>query len=143
MTKIFKAEHGTDLYNKALALRYEVLRKPINMQFSEAEMKHDEKMTYFLYMDNNEALGVVGLEFLTPTKGQLRQMAVHDKAQGSGLGRELVTHLENYSRAAGLVEIHLDARYPARGFYAKLGYTEYGEIYDKIGMKHIDMKKEL
>ena len=70
-------------------------------------------------------------------------MAVHDKTQGHGVGRQLVQFLENYCRERGFKKIVLDSRYPARGFYARLGYSEFGEIYDKIGLKHIDMKKVL
>ncbi len=124
-------------------MRQLILRDPLNMKYTEKELEHDKIMIYFGYDDNGEILGVVGLEKLSPIKAQLRQMAVHDKLQGKGVGRQLVRFLEDYCRKEGMKEIQLDARYPARGFYAKLGYSEFGEIYEKIGIDHIDMKKML
>ncbi len=143
MPQILHIPHSHKLYPNLLALRQLILRDPLGMTFSATELEQDKQMSYFIYYDNDEILGTVSLEILSPKKGQLRQMAVHDKTQGKGVGRQIVTALENHSREIGLTEIHLDSRYPARGFYAKLGYTEYGDIYDKIGIKHINMKKSL
>ncbi len=143
MPEIIKIVHSDKRYKEALALRQLILRDPLNMKYTEKELEHDKIMIYFGYDDNGEILGVVGLEKLSPIKAQLRQMAVHDKLQGKGVGRQLVRFLEDYCRKEGMKEIQLDARYPARGFYAKLGYSEFGEIYEKIGIDHIDMKKML
>ena len=141
--KIVEVRYGDALYPHVLALRQLILRDPLKMKFSAEELEADKKYVYFAYIEGDEVLGVVGLEKHSPEKFQLRQMAVHDKTQGKGVGRQIVAALEKHVQNAKGKEIHLDSRYPARGFYAKLGYTEYGEIYDKIGIKHIDMKKIL
>lgn len=141
--EIIKVKYSDNRYKDVLAIRQLILRDPLGMVYSADELERDKIMSYFAYIDGGEVLGTVGLEKLSPQKVQLRQMAVHDKLQGQGVGRKLVQALEIYSKANGFKEVHLDARYPARGFYAKLGYEEYGEIYDKIGLKHIDMKKML
>ena len=143
MGEILTIKQNEDLYKDVLALRQLILRDPLSMTYTNDELEADKKFIFFAYRDNGELLGTVSLEALSKEKAQLRQMAVHDRLQGKGVGRELVMALEDYCRKNGFKEIHLDARYPARGFYAKLGYTEYGAIYDKIGIKHIDMMKKL
>ena len=142
MGEILAVKHSDDLYAQVLALRQLILRDPLSMTYTQEELDRDKHMVYFAYF-SGEVLGAVGLEKLSDEKAQLRQMAVHDKLQGRGVGRALVEALEDHCRQNGFKEIHLDARYPARGFYARLGYSEYGDIYDKIGIKHIDMKKTL
>lgn len=143
MPEIFKVVYSDKRYPEVLALRQLILRDPLGMTYTQKELDADKGMIFFAYYNDGEILGTVGLEDLGNGKAQLRQMAVHDKTQGQGVGRKIVEALEEHCREAGFKEIHLDSRYNARGFYEKLGYTEYGEIYDKIGLKHIDMKKVL
>ena len=87
--QILKIEHSDKRYPEVLALRQLILRDPLGMTFSAKELEHDKIMIYFAYDENGEILGAVGLEKMGNGKAQLRQMAVHDKLQGKGVGRQL------------------------------------------------------
>lgn len=83
---------------------------------------------------------VLGIAYWAPermTDGtwNLYMLAVHPEAQGRGLGRRIVTHVEQACRAEGvrllLVEtLGIDAFSPQRAFYAGCGYEEDACIRD-------------
>ncbi len=79
-----------------------------------------------------------------PSTGRLFQMAVAPDQQGKGLGRVLVSALEDHLRSGGSVkEITLHAREVAVGFYLKLGYSIFGEEFEEVGVKHRHMRKDI
>jgi GNAT superfamily N-acetyltransferase len=126
------------LYQECLNIRYEVLRKPLGMDIKPEEKESDKRATHILAQVDGRAVGTVSL-----IDNRLRQMAVIDGQQGLGIGAELVRHLEKVAKGQGVREVILDARFNAIPFYEKLGYECCSGIYDKIGLKHRDMKKAL
>ncbi len=125
-------------YQQCLDIRLEVLRKPLGMVITEEDRQKDAKSTHVMLSVDGQPAGTVSL-----MGNVLRQMAVLDKYQGLGLGAKLVRHLEGLAKERGLKEITLDARYSAIPFYEKLGYECCSDIYDKIGIKHRDMRKDI
>jgi len=56
---------------------------------------------------------------------------VPDRLRGHGLGERLMREAEKVARAQGCTGIWLDTfSFQAPGFYAKLGYTIFGELAD-------------
>ncbi len=54
---------------------------------------------------------------------------VDEAHRGQGLGRQLLTAVENAAREAGCTLIHLDTfDFQARDFYLKLGYEVFGML---------------
>lgn len=125
-------------YPHCLAIRFEVLRKPLGMEILPEDREKDLDSTHILLQVDGEAAGTVALR-----GNALRQMAVLDKFQGQGLGAKLVRYLQEIAKVRGIREIMLDARFNAIPFYEKLGYECCSDIYDKIGLKHRDMKKSI
>ena len=78
-----------------------------------------------------DAAGLVGCVHveLRGERGYLGLLSVEPSRQGTGLGRELVSVAEEYSRAAGCRAIDLrivSARGELLPFYRRLGYVENG-----------------
>lgn len=85
---------------------------------------------------------------LYPTPGQpevfhIGRVAVRQDCRGQGLGQKVVLALEEKARQLGGQAIQLSAQCHVQGFYEKLGYTAYGDIYLDEHCPHIDMKKPL
>jgi GNAT superfamily N-acetyltransferase len=56
---------------------------------------------------------------------------IPDELRGAGIGRQLMEEAEQVAREAGCLGIWLDTfSFQAPGFYAKLGYKEFGAIAD-------------
>ncbi|MBA4534151.1 GNAT family N-acetyltransferase [Brevibacillus halotolerans] len=75
--------------------------------------------------------------------GKIERVAVKQETRGTGLGRELMLHLEKIAVQQGNSTLKLSAQLQAQPFYEKLGYEGYGEIFDDAGIDHIMMKKQL
>jgi hypothetical protein len=81
---------------------------------------------------------------LTRVDGQavrMRQVAVDESRQRSGIGTALVAAAEQAARDMGYAQIVLHARMSAAGFYEKLGYEREGEPFDEVGIAHVAMCK--
>lgn len=141
MPEIIITEYGTEIYRESLKLRHEVLREPLGLVYTEKELDNDRHINYLIYIDNSEMLGVVGIQDKGNGVAQLKQMGISDKLKGQGIGRLMVKRLEEYAKEKGFVEVMLEARLYAKGFYDKLGYEAYGDVYVNIGIDHIKMKK--
>jgi predicted GNAT family N-acyltransferase len=64
------------------------------------------------------------------------RVAVQREARGQGFGREVMRALQAEARARGLPGITLAAQLHAIGFYERLGYTAYGDVFLDAGIEH-------
>lgn len=67
-----------------------------------------------------------------PHRGDLKKLLVHSKARGRGLGRLLMTAIEQEAAKAGKTLLVLDTATgsPAESIYPRLGWTRVGIIPD-------------
>lgn len=75
--------------------------------------------------------------------GHIGRIAVVRSHRGKGLGRRVVTFLEDSARALGLQRVFLGAQLQAIPFYEKLGYRCYGDEFMDAGIAHRRMEKML
>ena len=105
-----------------------------------AELEQDEKdplCRHALLLRNGRAVATGRLE----SDGHIGRIAVVRSCRGSGLGRRIVTFLENKAKARGLHRIFLGAQLQAIPFYEKLGYRCYGNEFLDAGIVHRHMEK--
>ncbi|MEU5401513.1 GNAT family N-acetyltransferase [Streptomyces sp. NPDC005963] len=76
--------------------------------------------------DENDAL--LGFYALLIDPPELDLMFVADRAQGLGVGRQLVTHMIAEARAAGLATVRVVSHPPAEGFYRSVGAQRTGTV---------------
>jgi GNAT superfamily N-acetyltransferase len=79
-----------------------------------------------------------------PGAWRLRGMATSAEYRGQGLGAALVAAALGHVAAGGGTLVWCHARTPAQGFYAREGFTVYGEVFDEpdIG-PHLRMWREV
>lgn len=85
---------------------------------------------------------VVGTGRLLPT-ATIGRMVVAEPVRGRGVGARVLECLEQRARSRGFATVELHAQLHAAGFYDKVGYTPYGEVYLEAGIEHVSMRKEL
>lgn len=72
-------------------------------------------------------VGTIALERKSKAEGELRRLSVKTEFRRSGLGRELIAHLEQWARAQQFQRVTLTTGVvmeEAVAFYPKVGYTE-------------------
>jgi predicted GNAT family N-acyltransferase len=74
-------------------------------------------------------------------RGDVGRMAVLKEHRRRGYGAAVLESLEREGAARGVRRFKLGAQLHARGFYERCGYTAYGDVYDDVGIPHIDMEK--
>jgi predicted GNAT family N-acyltransferase len=75
--------------------------------------------------------------------GKIGRMAVLKEHRGEGIGARVLEALEREGAARGLREFRLSAQLTARGFYDRTGYHAVGDVYDEVGIPHIEMRKHI
>lgn len=124
-------------------LRYQILRKPLGLSFTQQEMEEEKNNIHIGCFDDERLEGCCMLVPLDNSMIQLRQMAVLSGLQGKGIGKVLMQFAENISRDQGYKKIIMHARKTAVGFYEKSGYTKTGDEFLEVTIPHFVMEKSL
>jgi predicted GNAT family N-acyltransferase len=140
---VFEAPLGSDLYRQALALREAILRRPLGLSLTADELVDDETRQHFCALLFGRVVGSVSLKPLGEALIQLKQMAVAQERQRSGVGRQLLAHAEVWASSSGFQLMVLNARIGAEGFYAAYGYLAEGEVFEEHTLPHVKMTKRL
>ncbi len=136
--------HNSELYSETVQLRYEVLRRPLGLDFTAEQLANETSDFHLAGFD--EAGKICCCLVLTPIDTvtvQMRQVSVASGKQGMGLGRQLVEYSEQIAVQNSFVEMVLHAREPAVEFYLKLGYEFNGDPFVEVGIPHRLMCKTL
>ena len=136
-------DHLSPAYALAVALRSEILRKPLGLEFTEAQLASEVDSLHLTCWDGEVLVGTL---LLTPREEgavQMRQVAVDGRRQGAGIGRLLVEESEAEARRRGFTRMLLHARDTAIGFYEKLDYHRVGVPFTEVGILHQEMEKSL
>jgi GNAT superfamily N-acetyltransferase len=136
-------DHGTPEYRQMVKLREEILRKPLGLAFSPAELEKEKDNLLMAAFEDDQILGCCMLIEEDPQTVRLRQMAVLDDLQGKGIGKALMTFAENLARDRGYRSITMHARKNSVGFYEKMGYKRKGTECEEITIPHFVMEKQL
>jgi N-acetylglutamate synthase-like GNAT family acetyltransferase len=135
--------HNSREYEEEIALRDEVLRKPLGLAYTQDQLEQ-EKDSYHLACRLGKALvACVILKPISDDLMQMRQFAVRSEYQGQGYGRQLAKYAEDFARQKGVKEIYLHSREIALSFYEKLGYRKEGEPFTEVTLPHRRMRKNL
>lgn len=71
---------------------------------------------------------VLGFYSLVLAPPELDLLFVADEAQGRGIGRLLVAHMQSEARAAGLDRVKVVSHLPAKDFYHRVGALRTGTV---------------
>ena len=136
-------KHDTPDYRTMIALRYDVLLKPIGIPLDfidEPSEKHDFLIGAY---DNETLCGCCILTVLDDGTMKLRQMAVDVQKQGEGTGKTLLRYAETLCKNQGYTLLQLNARDVVIPFYEKLGYQIRGTGFNEVSIPHHTMTRQL
>ena len=130
--------------NQIIDLRYAVLRQPWNKPKDTATDDLELTSINAFIEQDGEIVACGRLQDNGNRLGQIRYMSVHPNYQGKGLGKLIVTKLEEEAKRIELAAIELQARENALEFYKSQGYfvkeTSF-KLWDII--QHYLMTKEI
>ena len=115
-------EHGTEEYAQAVALREEVLRKPLGLFFTQEELEQEKKHVHIAGFLGKELCATAAL---VPDESalQMQRVAVKPQFHHMGIGSHLLAFCEKYARKYNFKSIYCHARDTAVPFYLKNTYA--------------------
>src|SRR4029078_2400687 len=136
-------DYGTRDYKLMISLRYQLLRKPLGLSFTDDELEEEKNDILIGCFDDDKLEGCCLLKETTPDMLRLRQMAVVSGLQGKGIGKILLQFAENIARDRGYKKIIMHGRKTEVGFYENLGYKKRSGEFEEVPILHYVMEKEL
>ncbi len=136
-------EYRSADYMLSLHLRDKILRQPLGLSFTEAELGKDEHDTHFGLFTDQNILACLILSEADSQRMKMRQVAVDRNFQGKGFGRQLSLAAEKYALQQGFTTMFCHARKTAAPFYLSLGYRTLGDEFTEVNIPHFLMEKEL
>jgi N-acetylglutamate synthase-like GNAT family acetyltransferase len=140
---LMQIEHGSEKYQQMVALRDELLRRPLGLNFEPGELEREKEDMLIGAFEDSRILGCCILTEVAPDTVRLRQMAVSKKHQHKGIGHSIMVFAENLARDRGYKKITMHARDTAIGFYSKHGYKVSGDEFYEVTIPHHIMEKNL
>jgi predicted GNAT family N-acyltransferase len=75
--------------------------------------------------------------------GKLERICILEPYRKFGLGKVIITVLEEIAQERGATRVKLHGQTQAEGFYKKLGYQSSSNVFLEDGIPHLLMTKEL
>ncbi len=137
-------DYASPDYDETVQLRTELLRIPLNLEFTTEQLSEEWKDIHLVCLDNQDnLLGALILSEKDSTSIKMRQVVVEKTNQKSGIGRILVAESERIAKKMGYELMVLNAREVVLDFYLKLGYKKIGKRFVEVGIPHFKMQKAL
>ncbi|OJV50448.1 MAG: hypothetical protein BGO31_13865 [Bacteroidetes bacterium 43-16] len=130
-------------YLEVLALRQEVLRKPLGLNLYEEDLSAELDAQIFIYKTNDKVVACLLAMPADVDSMRLKQMAVSETCRGKGIGNQLMKAAETFAQEKGFKTIYFHARESAIPFYEKLGYQTLSDTFEEVGIPHKKMGKTL
>ena len=125
----------TDL-TVSLSIRYDVFVVEQNVPVELERDELDATALHFLGRVDDVPTGTARIVVKDDT-GKIGRVAVLKAARGNGLGTALVrTCLDELRKTPGVMRAALGAQLDALGFYERLGFVAYGDVFDDAGIDH-------
>lgn len=130
-------------YTQLLALRQEVLRKPLGLDYSPEDLASERDDLHFAVFNNDQVVGCFLIRAVKTDTWKLRQFAVSPTLQGKGIGQWMLSEMEKIARQHGVNHISMHARETAVPFYEAQGYQRVGKPFTEVTIPHWRMEKTL
>ncbi|MGE7543281.1 GNAT family N-acetyltransferase [Sporosarcina newyorkensis] len=97
---------------------------------------------HILVVDEEQAVGTGRIRDVDGV-GKLERICILPSHRQLGLGKVIVSALEEIAQEQGIGRVKLHGQTHAEKFYHKLGYKTASEVFMEEGIPHIVMEKEL
>lgn len=134
--------HGDKEWEKAVKLREEVLRKPMNSFFTDDELTSEKENVHIVGVVDNEIIAAAVL-VLEQEKIKMQRVAVKSDLRNYNIGSKMMSYCENYAVKNKYDQIYCHARDTAVKFYLNNYYVSDGDYFQEDGIPHLKMYKEL
>jgi predicted GNAT family N-acyltransferase len=127
---------------KAFAIRQAVFVDEQGVSLEEEFDEYEELADHLLVCTGGQAVGTGRIRFVEK-KAKLERICILDTHRKEGIGALIIKELETIALKQGYKHFTLHAQTHAKGFYEKLGYSSYSDMFMEEGIPHIIMEKRI
>lgn len=102
----------------------------------------DGDAVHFISKAGDKAVGTARI-LIKGTTAKIGRVCVLKEARGTHQGLALMNACIEWARTEKFERVVLGAQLDAMGFYEKLGFTAYGEVFNDAGIDHRNMELTL
>jgi predicted GNAT family N-acyltransferase len=119
-------------------IRIKIFNEELGLSNSDIFDEDDRELEQFLIICDSNTIGTFRLRDVD-TSHKIERMGILSKYRSKGYGKLSLDEIKSYSKKANKSKIILDSIYDVRNFYAKSGFVEFGDVYCKVGIPHVNM----
>ncbi|MCP3429133.1 bifunctional GNAT family N-acetyltransferase/hotdog fold thioesterase [Opacimonas viscosa] len=125
--------------------RWQILREPFNYPKGSEKDEYENVAEHRMVLNNkNEIIAVGRCHFNTAEEVQIRHIAVSFDAHGKGMGRVILSALENFAVENGAIRAVTNSLETSEHFFRSCGYVVADEAaQDLMRLKRLQMVKKL
>ena len=123
-------------------IRKVVFTDELNISESYLLDKYDETCDQFLIKNGEITIGALRLR-KENNAVKLERMAILSEFRKMSFGIKAINEVKKYCITKSESKIFLDSIYDIRDFYKKCGFTEIGDIFERVGLRHIRMEMSI
>jgi len=135
--------YGDTLYLQGLAVRDEMLRKPLGLSFSNLDLKEEANHHFLVAFNDAKVVGTSQWYWTDNEVIRVKQVSVLSEYQSKGVGRLMNEFIEQWCENNQVKTVELHARKVAYGFYSRLGFEFVGEEFFEVNIPHNKMSKKI
>jgi predicted GNAT family N-acyltransferase len=128
----------TDDFTQVRDIRIKIFNEELGLSNSDIFDEDDMELEQFLIICNGNTVGTFRLRNVGSFH-KIERMGILSKYRSKGFGKLSLDKIKSYSEKANKSKIVLDSIYDVRNFYAKSGFVQFGDIYCKVGIPHVNM----
>ena len=103
----------------------------------------DHKAMHMVVKDGQRVIGTARVQFMAVSKAKIERMAILKPFRCRGIGRGIISFLNEELRNRQVKQVVLHAQYAVVAFYKSCGFEESGSPFCEVGIKHIKMQRRL
>ena len=132
--------YNSNDYWKIVQIREIVLRLPLGLRFSLAEIQNESEELIFGIQVNSQWIGSCQYQIFN-NEAKMRQVAILGAYKRKGYGKEIVIQSMEILKQKGIQKIYCHARASAVPFYENLGFQTISEQFLEVNIPHVKMQK--
>ena len=141
--QIKEINYHSEEYQRLLNFRFNNLRKPLNLNWSEEDLLNENQQNHFALKNQSEIVGSFCLKKIDCSTIRLRQMAIEKKWRRQGYGSSILKFTEKFAIKNNYKKIIIIARLSALDFYKKKFFKTSGNIFTDVTVNSINMYKKI
>ena len=129
--------------NEALEVRKKVFVEEQGISENLELDGHDSEALHMVVKDEERVVGTARVLFPATSQAKIERMAILKPFRGKGIGRGIISFLNEELRNKQVEQVVLHAQYSVVAFYKSCGFEESGLPFWEAGIKHIKMQRRL